>query len=180
MNKQHSTRPARPSLLHDKRLRNRLRGAVTHSAAGCWEWRKYANEHGYGRLKVAGRMELAHIVAYRSFRGEIGPGLCVCHRCDNPLCINPLHLFLGTHEENLLDMRTKGRQVKGETHYRAKLNAQKAQAIRDRYASGSASMTELAEQFGVTSGAISAIVHGHTWRTESHDESPGALLVLGR
>ncbi len=74
----------------------------------CWGWSGTTNK-GYGRINVGGNMVLAHRVAWELTSGLIPPGMCVLHSCDNPPCVNPNHLFLGTHADNMRDMRAKGR-----------------------------------------------------------------------
>lgn len=74
------------------------------------------NRAGYGRLRIAGRWDLAHRVAYILRSGPIADGLCVLHRCDNPCCVNPKHLFVGTKTDNALDRDRKNRQAKGDRH----------------------------------------------------------------
>ena len=76
---------------------------------GCWNWTAYKNNEGYGRLRAGGEKVLAHRLSYSIFKGEIAEGLFVCHTCDNPACINPEHLFLGTHQDNVSDCVAKGR-----------------------------------------------------------------------
>lgn len=79
---------------------------------GCWNWTAYRNRCGYGRIAEAPfRNREAHIVAYELFIGKVPKGLCVLHICDNPPCVNPEHLWLGTHAQNMADMKLKGRAV---------------------------------------------------------------------
>jgi hypothetical protein len=76
---------------------------------GCWLWSGRVDRYGYGTKMRSGRRGLAHREFYRSFVGPIKAGLFVCHKCDVPTCVNPAHLFAGTHLENMLDMHRKGR-----------------------------------------------------------------------
>ena len=80
----------------------------------CWHWTGSTNRHGYGTFKINGRPELAPRVAYTLTRGGIESD-CVLHRCDNPICVNPDHLFSGTHHDNMMDMDRKGRRYLGKT-----------------------------------------------------------------
>ena len=82
----------------------------------CWPWTASTCGGGYGQFRLAGRPQLAHRVAYEQLVGPIPNGRHVLHRCDTPLCVNPAHLFLGTHTDNMADMTIKGRQSRGEKH----------------------------------------------------------------
>lgn len=110
---------------------------------GCWEWLGGKNKKGYGSCSFYSGESLAHRTAYKIFKGPVEKGLFVLHSCDNPGCINPEHLSTGTHEENTLDMLTKGRQKR-------KLNDE---AIEDILSSSESSWV-LAKKYGVTPRAI--------------------------
>lgn len=77
----------------------------------CWIWTGASNENGYGMFQCnnSKNISIASRVSYFLFKGEIPENLCVCHSCDNPWCVNPNHLFLGTHQQNMLDKKLKGR-----------------------------------------------------------------------
>ena len=84
--------------------------AMDPSPTGCWEWRGAQGSDGYGRVRRKSKTYSAHRFSYELFKGQIPQGLCVLHQCDNPLCVNPTHLFLGTKRDNTADMLRKGRQ----------------------------------------------------------------------
>jgi hypothetical protein len=75
----------------------------------CWEWQAGKRPNGYGQFRVEHRNLLPHRVSWQAFNGPIPDGMCVLHKCDNPGCVNPNHLFLGTHQDNTRDMMRKGR-----------------------------------------------------------------------
>jgi hypothetical protein len=129
----------------------------------CWEWQGYRTPDGYGRLqRFRGRMELAHRVAWESVKGPIPDGMLVCHTCDNPPCVNPAHLFLGTHLDNARDKMAKGRwrwaPLFGEASPSAKLTDAEVDAIRQEYAAGGVSQRALAARYGVHQVHISRLV----------------------
>jgi hypothetical protein len=99
--------PTHPS---ESILKERLLSGISQSASGCWEWGK-AKRSGYGAIKVNGKCVSTHRLSYEVFVGEIPNDMLVCHKCDNKICINPDHLFLGTHSDNMQDCSKKGRLV---------------------------------------------------------------------
>lgn len=138
-------------------------------ARGCWIWTAW-KARGYGRMQIggrAGRPVRAHRVSWELNRGPIPDGMCVLHNCpdgDNPLCVNPAHLWLGTHADNMADMASKGRAARhlGEDHVNAVLTDKDVVAIRSRWPAES--QRALAREFGVSPRAINFVVHMETWR----------------
>ena len=140
--------------------------AKVDKSDGCWLWRGATIWSGYGKLWVSGAYVRAHRLSYELAHGPIPDGLCVCHRCDVRLCVNPSHLFLGTIVENLADMRAKGRQapvprLRGEAHGRSKLTSD--QVSRARALAGTMRQADIAALLGVSQTHISRIVAGDSW-----------------
>lgn len=128
----------------------------------CWIWTGGCNQQGYGNFRVGIKIEKAHRVSYRLFVGDLDDNLLVCHTCDNPPCVRPDHLFVGTQSENVEDMFQKGRgnRASGEGHGSHKLNNSDVEYIR----SSSKSNTELAEELNVSRGMIWRIRKGMNWK----------------
>lgn len=129
--------------------------------SGCWLWMKPLDRDGYGRVCVDGKNQRVHRVSYRLYKGDIPNGMIVCHECDTPACINPEHLFLGTHLDNVRDKITKGRDVdqKGTNNPHSKLTEADVIVIRQ----SSKLQRELAKEHGVVRSTISAIISRKTW-----------------
>jgi len=132
---------------------------------GCWLWLAGA-ERGYGRFGMDGKTPLAHRVSWELHNGPVSDGLWVLHRCDNPSCVNPDHLWLGTHADNMADMAAKrrGRQghPSGTKAYHAKLTAEQVKAIRALRAAN-INQRAVARQFGVCRGTVQDITQGRTY-----------------
>lgn len=142
----------------------------------CWPWKLKLNEKGYGRFTVNLKTTMAHVASYLIAHGSIPDGLCVLHRCDNPKCVNPAHLFLGTRADNNADMRAKGRaapmprgrndgtftseKVRGRKHPCAKLTQAQLDDFVRQAAEGEFT-ANLAARFGLT------IRHANTLRRQA-------------
>ena len=130
---------------------------------GCWVWTSQ-KDNGYGRIWANGRPRWAHRVAYQLYVGEIPDGLCVCHHCDNPSCVNPAHMFLGTKADNTHDCMSKGRKASqsGEKNGNVKLTEAQVRTIREKRENG-VSSSVLEKEFGVAQRTISSIVLRDRW-----------------
>ena len=128
----------------------------------CWEWTGY-RVGGYGRLLVRGVNCRAPRIAWGLARSAIPPGLQVLHHCDNPPCVNPAHLFLGTHADNMADKSRKGRTARGSAHGMARLTEADVAQIRE-LALSDETLDAIASRFGVSSGNVSKVVLRRTWR----------------
>ena len=137
--------------------------------SGCWIWMRSGLKEGYGRIKINRKNILAHRYSYERFIGLIPNGMLVCHSCDEPACVNPNHLFLGTDMTNTIDKVKKGRQSKGERHgmkfrgskhYMSHLTEEAVIAIR----SDTRNQRDIASDYGVRQSTISFIKLRKTWK----------------
>ncbi len=132
----------------------------------CWPWiGKSKANFGYGMFRLNGRVHNAHHAAWLLTNGPIEAGLFVLHKCDNPPCCNPAHLFLGTQKDNMIDKSNKGRAdyPKGEQHPRAKVTDQDVKAIRAAPRSYGA-RRRLAAQYGISKETVDSITERKTWK----------------
>lgn len=155
--------------------------AKVDQASECWVWIGPKTGNGYGAIREdapSRRQVAAHRASWEIHFGVIGAGLEVCHRCDNPVCVRPDHLFLGTTRDNAADRSAKGRSGAGDRSGRrlhpdrypngsavpgAKLTDEAVREIRRRYDAGAAGLTVLGRQFGVTKQTIQRIVRRQGW-----------------
>lgn len=132
--------------------------------APCWIWIGGKNKQGYGTFRANDSTIRAHRFSYEIHNGPISKGHDVLHRCDNPSCVRPNHLFTGTDQDNNDDMKQKGRDCKGEDRPVAKLTNKEVVEIRKIYSEGGISYRNLGKQFGVHKGTVCHIVTNRTWR----------------
>lgn len=175
--------------MHDESTRNRF-WAKVEKTDDCWLWRAGRNSSGYGAFSLTHHKQVrAHRFSYEEIYGPIPDGLIVCHRCDNPICVNPAHLFLGEPRDNSADMVRKGRQATGdhvlperrargerngmytkpetrsvgERHWKARLTWNDVDDIRTSYLAG-ASIDDLAARYPqVRRSMITRILRGQAW-----------------
>lgn len=152
----------------------------------CWSWEGYIRPNGYGEYRHSYsdfKSKYAHRIAFFLTYGEFNTDFEVCHKCDNPSCVNPSHLFLGTHSDNMRDMVNKGRhgfqvdssncplrkpfkRVSGENNGQAKLTMEKVKEIREKHAIGEASIRKLALDYSVGRSTIKRVLNNKTWNED--------------
>ena len=137
--------------------------AQVRKTAYCWVWQSRRGLNDYGMVKYHQRDTYAHRLAWELTHGPIPPGMYVCHRCDNPPCCNPEHLFLGTATENQADARRKNRLRHGAKHPMARLTEDDVLDIRAAAAFG-ASHRDIAKAYGVSYGAAYGVVARLSWK----------------
>lgn len=148
---------------------------IKGSEDDCWNWAGAKKRKGYGAMKLSGDSVSAHRIAYFLSEGAIPEGLYVCHRCDNPACVNPSHLFLGTPLQNTQDMHSKGRQryvgQKGRRNPRAELSEKQVKKIIGLIAKGHTNKA-IAQRFGVSHSTVSLIRLGKSWSEIPRPDNP--------
>lgn len=148
----------------DEKLIARFWNKVDKSGE-CWIWTAARNERGYGLFHIrAGQRFYAHRFSYSLRFGTLGD-LCVLHRCDNPRCVRPDHLFLGTRGDNMRDMTAKGRRLRGARNGASKLTEDAVAAIRARLAHAPrGEAARVAREYGVAPSVICRVRSGKIWR----------------
>lgn len=157
-------------------LPERITRKILEVESGCWEWQGARNNQGYGQMHFEGKTASVHRVVFALSNGAIPDGegyhgTCVLHRCDNRVCCNPEHLFLGSNKDNVHDMMLKDRQTLGyaakppvgEKNVNAKLTAEGVLLIRKLSAAGELGYV-IAGKLGVNKTTVSRVLLGKTWR----------------
>ena len=139
-----------------------LERATVNPITECWEWKLWRNQHGYGRWRTVASGLYAHRAAWAYAFGDIPDGMCVLHRCDNPPCVNPAHLFLGTMADNSADMVHKLR------HGRMKVRPEDVYAIR----ASPLGCRRLAKQYGISRHTVLLIKQRKTWQWLAERPTP--------
>lgn len=160
----------------NNKLLDRFKSKFTLSESGCWEWKAYLMHKGYGHFHINRVPKRAHRVSYEHYKGKIPFGMLVMHTCDNRKCVNPDHLVVGTHQDNMNDMVKKGRSqkvVKGcnkyntnqsmENNFNSKLTSIQVKNIIKDYKDGAGSYMFLSLKYGVSKSNIQAIINGRSW-----------------
>lgn len=166
------------SLLHDTDALDRLIVKTRATGSGCIEWVAGKNDKGYGVAHSRGKQFYAHRLTYELAFGPIPAGLFVCHQCDNPACVRPAHLFLGTQRDNIRDASRKGRMASGEANRHAKLTEEDVCEMRARFASGETTIAKLAAEYGIGPSGIGRAVRGRTWKQCSGEPAKSTVSQI--
>lgn len=134
--------------------------SLVEKTDSCWLWVGSLGKNGYGRFRRG--KHYAHRYSYELAHGPISDDLVVCHSCDNPKCVNPAHLFLGTKKDNTQDMLSKRRHSHGEAHHSSKLTAEQVKEIRSLHPA--LSYLQLSKRYGIGISSIHDIIKRVTWK----------------
>ena len=137
--------------------------SIPEPNTGCTLWTTTrCTQDGYGQMRLDNKSQRVHRVVWELTNGPIPAGLCVLHHCDVPSCVNPAHLFLGSHTDNMRDMVRKGRHSPPPKYNGSKLSYELARVIRERHSEGRTSAS-LGREYGVCRTTIDWIIQGKTW-----------------
>jgi hypothetical protein len=134
-----------------------------NTQSGCWEWTAAKHTDGYGQFNIKGKLYRANRIAWQLHFGNIPEEFCVCHKCDNPACCNPKHLFLGTHNDNNKDMKKKNRNARGSKNGHAKVTEEDITQIK-RMKNIGIHVDDIAVQYGISKWTIYDICRGRIWK----------------
>ena len=132
---------------------------------GCWEWRGARDNTGYGKFMADGKRYYAHRYSYMHNVGKIKRGMYVLHKCDNPPCIRPSHLYIGTKKQNTQDAVRRGRIAHGSRCPQSKFTKDDVDMIRAIYKGGKTTQQEIADEYGVSRPTITNIINNKNWKS---------------
>jgi hypothetical protein len=165
-----------PQIKFSESDKERFWSKVKKSDDGCWTWTAAKDKDGYGLFWLNQAMVRAHRL---SLLTKIDPNgetdynsLFACHKCDNPSCVNPDHIYFGSHTDNIADMVNRGRGLSGERSPATSLTEKDVTQIRIMYFNGNTTSRKLAKQFGVGKSTILRIIHHKTWKYFKPDCTP--------
>lgn len=160
--KMKNKRPSRTILRNSGPYQKFRLYAILDENTQCWEWGGKVTKQGYGIMKINKKYVTMHRYSYQTYIGEIPKGMLICHRCDNPKCVNPFHLFLGTHADNAQDrvLKNRSNHPVGERCAKAVLKEVEVLEI----AKSDLSITDLSEKYAVSKTTIRSIKHKKSWK----------------
>ena len=147
---------------------------------GCWIWQGEIDQYGYGQLYIGGSKLSTHRLSYELFNGEILPKMDICHSCDVKHCVNPNHLWMGTHRENMQDASKKGIMPRGERAGQSKLKNNDVIEMIGLYKTGNYSTYALGKQFGIDASTAYDVIVGNTWKHIDIDRTYPPMKRAGR
>lgn len=143
----------------------------------CWTWDTEGKSE-YGSFWDGKKDHIASRYSWIIHFGQIPDGLFVCHECDNPPCVRPDHLFLGTNLENMADAASKGRMARGAKQWLSKLTDESVMSIREKYATGLRTQKSLSKEFGVCQSVINYVINGRTWKHVGISDTSAASISI--
>ena len=149
---------------YDELIKEKILKNIEVDENGCWNWKKSKSKSGYACITWKGQKKRGNRISYQTFKGMIPEGLLVCHQCDNRLCLNPEHLFLGNQKENMRDAQKKNRSIKGEKVSISKLKEKEVLQIREMAKMREKSHEKIGEMFGVSQSTVSLIAKRLIWK----------------
>lgn len=147
--------------------------SIPEPMSGCFLWLDHVSGNGYAKFRRQGNWYAAHRAAWEVAKGPIPEGLFVCHKCDVPSCVNPNHLFLGTHDDNMADRDAKGRHGHGPSHWAAEITLEQAVAIYLTIGEQRA----IGRQFGVSQTIVWQIKSDRHWLTKAPEWLPAVMMA---
>lgn len=143
---------------------SRHQSVCRNMSTPCWEWTGHLDTKGYGKLRIDGKTTGAHRISWVLYNSQITSSDFICHHCDNPPCVNPMHLFKGSNMDNVRDAQSKGRYsgMPGTANPSCKLSLDDVLYIRNN--SKTMTAIALAEKFSISPSTISCIIHRRIWR----------------